>query len=392
MAVTRTTELADSVKPLYVADYLLAAQPRLYWQQLAWQFDQMGARRGNSVNFPIYESMTPATSTIAEDTDITPVTVADTEFSMTFGEYANGVTTTEFLSATAYTDTEKAIAQLVGYNLAESLDLIIRPLFCQGAHVIYANGATRTGMTKADKISYGFLTRAIQFARGRNVPAFDDGFYLTIAHPNLIYDLQQDPVIQNAFVHNAVERMWNGEVGSIQGLRIISASNGRVFYGVGSTSDTQASTTLNGGVSAGATSVTVTSATGLDIGDYITIGSLETGATEFSTTEQVQITAVAGAVLTIVGEGNSQSNAGLKFAHSNGAVVVEAPNVYALPIVGPQSVAQASSDHTGPLGELRFTGPFDVLGRQANISWYGIWAFGRVSEKWLLRLECSGTY
>lgn len=382
--------ITNHVAPLYTSDYLLAAQPRLYWQQMSWVWDSMGARRGDSIKFPFFENMDPVTSTLSETSDPSNADINDALVTMTFAEYGSVVTVTEKLSALAYTEAEKGIAEVVGYNMAESLDLIVRPYYNQGSHVLYASGATRVGLGRNDKINFGLITRLISFARARKVPQFDDGYYCTIVHPNVVYDLMQDPAIQNAMIHNDVDRIWNGEVGSIVGLRIIQAPNGRVFLSAGVS---EVATTANdASIAAGDTVFTVTSATGYTAGDFITIGTLESGATEQAITEQVQIVSISGQDLTILGEGNSQTNAGLRFDHANGVAVTLAPNVYSVPLMGPQSVAQGASDHTGPLGEMRFTGPFDKLGRLYHVGWYGIWAFARVSEKWLMRLECTATY
>lgn len=388
---TTTTALADSVKPLYIADYLLAAQPRLFWQQMNWVFEEMGAKRGSSMNFPIYENLAPSTSTLAETGDVAVVDLADTEFSASFAEYGNVVTMTERLAATAYTDVEQGIAQAVGYNLAESLDLISRPFYCKGANVLLARGVARSGMTSADKMTYNLLNRLTTFAAARKMPAFDDGFWVTIAHPNVIYDLLQDPTVQAALIQNRGDSIWNGEIGSLSRVRIVEASNGKVHYGAGTST---ATTTVSGAHAAGATTLNVASGAGIANGDYITIGSIETNSTqEFLTTEQVLVTAGGGTgALTILGEGNAQGNTGLQYAHANAEAVTLAPNCYSVPLIGPKSVMQGASDHTGPLGEIRFTGPFDNLGRLYNVGWYGIWAFGIVSEKWLFRLETSGTY
>jgi N4-gp56 family major capsid protein len=386
---TTTTQLADSVKPLYVADYLLSADPRIFWQQLLWKFEEMGAKRGDSIRFPIYESIAPVTSTISEDTDVESVSFEDSEVAITFGEYGMTVTTTERLNALAYTETDRVAAQNVGRNLAESLDLISRKQFCQGSYKILARGATRASIRREDVATYAFLSRMVSYARSRRMPSFEDGFYATIVHPNVAHDLLNGSVLQNAMIQNSVERLWNGELGSWSGVRIIVADNGRVFYGAGVS---EVATTVNDAtVAAGDTVFTVTSATGLAAGDTITVGTLESGDTEQPITEQVEIVSIAGSDLTIRGEGTTQGNTGFKYAHANGVAVTKAPNVYAIPLVGPQSIAQASSSNTGHMGQIRFTGPFDKLGRKYHVGWYGIWGFTRVSEKWVLRGEVASS-
>lgn len=119
---------------------------------------------------------------------------------------------------------------------------------------------------------------------------------------------------QNRFTHQTLNRGRKSAGGDVS-LHVEPETIGYLLYYIfGKDSDvpvviphgTPVSTTTNGSVSAGATSVTLTSATGLAANDYIVI---ESGTAK---AELVKITSIATNTLTIPA---------LKFAHSSGVAV-----------------------------------------------------------------------
>ncbi|KKK47604.1 hypothetical protein LCGC14_3153500, partial [marine sediment metagenome] len=87
---------------------------------------------GNPVVFTVYSDLAVATSTIDESTDISPVSLAETQVSVTLSEYGNAVKTTEKLRVTAFLNVEVDKAIIVGQNMGQSADLIARNTFEAG--------------------------------------------------------------------------------------------------------------------------------------------------------------------------------------------------------------------------------------------------------------------
>jgi hypothetical protein len=177
---------------------------------------------------------------------------------------------------------------------------------------------------------------------------------------------------------------FKNERGMLAGLRFIEHPYGRLFLGAGTPA--QSATTLNGAVTAGATEVVLTAATGITAGDWVTLDQGE------ATEEQVLVTAVDTNTLTVRGGGNSLGNWGLKYAHANGSGAVEAPNVAGLPVFGPRSIRGRFASDPGKNGEVSIEfKATNIPKRFLNHAWYWIGGFAIV-DKYVVRGEvaCSG--
>ena len=411
LPATGTSALSAEVKPLYDADYLLAAQSMIGLDQFTDLREVMGGQRGQSVNFPILENMQPATAALSELSDVQPVPMNASEVVVPLFEYGNAVQVTRFVKATAYPDVYEQAAQAVGNNQAESIDLIIRPVFGQGTRLVLPSGvANRAAIAATNKITGALMLRLTTLARGSKTPSFEDGFYSAVMHPNQHYDVLQDTILQNLGVYQKADMLFNGEVGVWQGIRFVVLSNWKAFYGAGAAPTNAASTTLAAAAAIGdgttaPTTLKVTAVTNINVGDWIVIrDAAEPGNTWSDTNELVQVLAVgtagaAGTGITVTAYDPGPNNAGgLRYAHASGTTFKTAwntsgcANVYPLSIFGPQSVTKAASSETGPYGVATVTGPFDVLGRFVNHGWYLIGGWARTTERWLWRLETGGTY
>jgi N4-gp56 family major capsid protein len=371
----------------------------------------MGGQRGQSVNFPILENMQPATAALSELSDVQPVPMTASEVVVTLFEYGNAVQVTRFVKATAYPDVYEQAAQAVGNNQAESIDLILRPVFGQGSRVMLPAGvASRAALAATNKVTGPLLLRLTTLARGSKMPSFEDGFYGTAMHANMHYDLLQDPTLQNLGVYQKADMLFNGEVAMWQGIRFVVLSNWKAFYGAGAPPTNAANTTLAAAAAIGdgttpPTTLKVAAVTNINPGDWLVIrDAAEPGNVWSDTNELVQVIAVGtagagGTGLTVTAyDPGPNNNGGLRYAHASGTAVITATNtagsanVYPLAIFGPQSITKAASSETGPYGVATVTGPFDVLGRFVNHGWYLISGWQRTTERWLWRLETGGTY
>lgn len=400
MAATGTSALSNEVKPLYQADYLIAAQTMTGLDQFTDLRTVMGGERGSSVNFPILENLQPQSTALSELGDVNPVQMSASEVVITLYEWGNAVQVTRFVKATAYPDVYKQAAQAVGYNQAESIDWILRPYYGQGTRVVYPSGVSaRTSLTQAYKLTSNSLLRLTTLARGTRTPTFEDGSYVSIIHPNTQYDLLTDTVVQGMMQYQRADMLFNGELGTWQGIRFVQLAGWKVFWGQGAAPSGNAATTLNGAIAIGASSIVVASASNINIGDQLVIqDAAETGNTWSDTNEAVWVTSVSGTTIGITAQDPGPNNAGgTRFAHASGTTVLTAwnangsANAYMVPIVGPQSITKAASSETGAFGVATVTGPFDVLGRFLNHGWYQISGWQRTTDRWLTRLEVGGS-
>ena len=400
MAVTTASVLSNSVATAYDKAYLYAfLQSRVWFDMVEWGEPVGGNLKGSTITQPVMEGLAPATAALTDGTDVTPVALDDSSVSLTIYEYGNAVTTTRFLSLVAFTDVTRGAATAVGQNQAASLDLLIRAAANAGTLVMYGGAATSRLTLDAtnDKVTYAFIAQLAAMAAGMGIPPFEDGTYATIVHPALFPDFvalaewkavgeYSDPKL----IYRGLPGVLGGggrfknERGMFAGIRFVEHPYGKLFLGGGT--PLQAATTLDGGFAAGVTAIDVASATGIIVGDWITVGALES-----SVAENVLVTAVETNALTIRGAGNAIGNFGLKYAHLTGVAVTEAPNVASIPVFGPSSIRGRFTTDPGKNGQVAVEWANTAIPRRnLNHSWYWVGGFGLV-DKYVIRGEVATT-
>jgi hypothetical protein len=161
-----------------------------------------------------------------------------------------------------------------------------------------------------------------------------------------------------------------------------------MFWSAGAANASAIGTTLNGTVNALATSIVVASATNIDVGDMLTIGTLETANTHYPLNERVKVASVASTTIGIIGEG---ANGGLRFAHASGETVSNADSVCPVLLGSPASLAKIfhQGQEVGEFGTV--VGPLKqgLLQQWESLGWKWYGSYGVVSQNRLLRLEVS---
>lgn len=366
MAVSGTSALSDSVKALYQDDYLDILHMESDWPKFVkWQarFGGMDLK-GSSYNFPVGFPLDRVTSAAAETSDVTPVEGKSANISVPMTERTNAIQKTTLLDHQSYTDLGRTFAAEIARNQIDSISYYISEQVLATGYTVMPGVATRASMNTSSHLpTYNYLTNLAARVRGFGTPAFDDGSYVAPVHPAGIAELAQLTEVEAVGEYSDPALIYDGTSGisgkrfpnerfKIANIRFVESMYGKVYLSAGTAS--QSATTLTADAAAGATSISVAELTGLAAGDFITIGTVESSTTRYPTTEQVLITAASGSsgagTLTIQGAGNTLENEGLKYAHVSGAAVTEAPNVFAIPVLGPESIVGLYSSVTGKDG------------------------------------------
>jgi len=186
------------------------------------------AMPGSSVIFTIFSEMSAATSPISETSDLTPVTMADSQVTVTLAEYGNTVNTTAKLRGTSFLDVDAVAANLIGYNAGNSIDQVVSAVLAAGTNVAYATGGatvpTSVVTVKADAIlTANDVRKQTAALRGANVATFN-GYYMGYIHPDVSYDLRKETgnASWNApHVNVDTANIYNGEIGTFESVRFI---------------------------------------------------------------------------------------------------------------------------------------------------------------------------
>ena len=191
---------------------------------------------GSSVKFTIFNDLAAATSTLTEDTDVTPVVMGDSQVEVTLAEYGNAVNTTAKLRGTSFLDVDSAAANVVGYNAGISIDSVIRDVLAGGSNVVYGGGGTttpsaRNNVKAADIIEANDVRQVVAALRKANAVSFN-GMYMGYIHPDVSYDLRRETGVaswRDPHVYSDPANIYNGEVGAFEGVRFIETPRAKIF-------------------------------------------------------------------------------------------------------------------------------------------------------------------
>jgi N4-gp56 family major capsid protein len=191
---------------------------------------------GSAVKFTIFADLAPATSTLNEVTDVTPVAMSDSQVTVTLEEYGNAVVTTAKLRGTSFLDVDVTAANIVGYNAGDSIDTIIADVLAGGTNVNYATGgatdpSSRTTINTDDILVGDDVRKVTAQLRKANVASFN-GAYMGYIHPDVSYDFRgangaanwRDP---HTYVDSSA--IYNGEIGQFESVRFIETARAPLF-------------------------------------------------------------------------------------------------------------------------------------------------------------------
>lgn len=194
-AYTSTSALSGLVKAAYdrYVEFALRSQP--LFRNLADKRPVQQAMPGSSVVFSLYQDLAAATSTLSETVDPNAVALSDVNtVTVTLNEYGNTVLNTRKLGEFAFSDVDPAIANIVAYNMADSIDKIVVSTLVGGTNVLYAGtGNTATsGVAAGDDIDGGLIRQAVAKLRSANAVPREGMLYACYVHPEVAHDLRSE--------------------------------------------------------------------------------------------------------------------------------------------------------------------------------------------------------
>ena len=242
MAITQASSLStDQVAFDQIAYFALRAE--MLFDAAADIQPVAQSMPGSSVKFTIFSELADAISTLAETTDLTPSTMADSQVEVTLAEYGNTINTTAKLRGTSFLDVDAVAANLIGYNAGSSLDTIVANVLKAATNVIYGGGGSTTPTSNAtvqaeDIIEANDVRIATAQLRGSKAQSFN-GMYMGFIHPDVSYDLRRETGAaswRDPHNYSDVSGIYNGEIGAFEAIRFIETPRAPVDLTGGSAS------------------------------------------------------------------------------------------------------------------------------------------------------------
>lgn len=225
---TGTSDISNLVKAAYDQYVRMALRSIPVMRSLADVKPVQQAMPGSSVVFSIYSDLAQATSTLTETLDVSSIALGNpSQVTVTLNEYGSAVTTTKKLNLTSFNDVDAALADIIAYNAADSIDSVVATVLTGGTNVIYGGNATTTNtIDAADTISVADIRNAVTELRtNKALPRLGE-LYAAYLHPRQAADLRaesgtggfQDIV---KYTENVSKTIIPGSVGVIEGAFVV---------------------------------------------------------------------------------------------------------------------------------------------------------------------------
>ena len=255
MAYTGTGDVSsDTAAFQQLAYFTFRSQPM--YDMIADVRSTAQTHNGASVQFNIYDNMAQATSALTEASDVTAVALGDSTVVVTLAEYGNAVITTAKLRGTSFLNVDADAANIIGYNMVDSVDKLVSNVANAGTNVIYAQGsagsrpASRVAVSDANTFGAQEGRQAVAELRTASAPGFDNGNYIGLVHPDVSYDLREQTAVTDVIQYQIRQEgaaVRNGSIGVFGGIEWIENPRAPILDDAGATSTTNVYQTLVAG-------------------------------------------------------------------------------------------------------------------------------------------------
>jgi len=228
MSAQTTSGLSQEMSTYYEKVFLARAEYEYIFNQGA-QMRTQPANEGKTVVFTRHTPLATATTALTEGVNPAEVNLTATNVSATLSEYGNTVKISRFLSLTSIDANNKEKIEVVGQNMGETLDELTRNELFTGATTQLAGGkSTLTDVAITDVLSVAELRKAVRTLKKNKARRFQDRIapWMGKVGPDTSYDLTTDSTFLSADIYdNGAEKLYNGELGKILGVRLIESPN-----------------------------------------------------------------------------------------------------------------------------------------------------------------------
>ena len=252
------TSLVQTAYDRYV-EFALRAVPLV--RDVADKKPAQQAMPGSSVVFQIYTDLAQATTALSETTDPDAVALGNTtQVSVTLNEYGNASLATRKLELFSLSDVDPAIADIIAFNMADSLDTVALGALTGGTNAIaevngaavstyagtYTNGTTQKSILSTDVIKSRDIRLAVAKLRANKAVPRQGECYWCGIHPEVSHDLRAETGSggwrdDHKYSETGASEFWPGTIGTYEGAMFVESPRMANFAdgtGAGSSSGT----------------------------------------------------------------------------------------------------------------------------------------------------------
>jgi N4-gp56 family major capsid protein len=261
------TNLVQAAYDRYV-EFALRAVPMV--RDVADKKPVQQAMPGSSIVFQFYTDLAAATTPLSEDIDPDAVALGNTTVkTVTLLEYGNASLATRKLELFSLSDVDPAIADIIAFNMADSLDIVALGTLTGGTNSVaevagsrvstyesnYTHGTTQGSITATDVIKSRDIRFAVAKLRATKAVPRQGEYYWVGIHPEVSHDLRAETGSggwrdDHKYSETGSSEFWPGTIGTYEGAMFVESPRMANFAdgtgGIGATGTFGTSNYVNG--------------------------------------------------------------------------------------------------------------------------------------------------
>lgn len=238
---TGASSMSAEMKTFYEKRLIDQAEPALVHDQFGDPYP-IPANGGKNIEFRKYDSLPKATTPLTEGVTPDGQTMNVSTVTAEVKQYGGWVPITDTLQLTAIDNNILQATKIIASQAGRTLDTIVRDVLAGGTNVIYApkigEGGVETAVTSRAtldatcQLTSDLIARAATQLKAMNADPIGTSF-VGIIHPYVAYELRRDPDWIDVHKYAQPDEIYNGEIGTLHGVRFVETSEAKIWKGTG---------------------------------------------------------------------------------------------------------------------------------------------------------------
>ena len=238
---TGASGMSAEMKTFYEKRLIDQAEPALVHDQCGDPYP-IPANGGKNIEFRKYDSLPKATTPLTEGVTPDGQTMNVSTVTAEVKQYGGWVPITDTLQLTSIDNNILQATKIIASQAGRTLDTIVRDVLAGGTNVIYApkigeDGAetavtSRATLDATCQLTSDLIARAATQLKAMNADPIGTSF-VGIIHPYVAYDLRRDPDWIDVHKYAQPDEIYNGEIGTLHGVRFVETSEAKIWTGTG---------------------------------------------------------------------------------------------------------------------------------------------------------------